>query len=47
MPNQQLGLYNFLLFLIEQEQLGKILSKWMIRRTKLLIADQLPKKGLC
>ena len=28
-----------------QDKLGKIRAKWLLRRTKALIADQLPKKG--
>ena len=28
-----------------QEQLAKVKEKWMLRRTKQIIADQLPRKG--
>lgn len=32
--------------IVEQDQLNKIIGKWFVRRTKSIIADQLPCKGL-
>lgn len=36
----------FLLFLLETQEFQSVIDDWCLRRTKALIADQLPQKGM-
>ena len=41
----KLGLISSIISYVEQQEFGLLKDKWILRRTKKLLIDQLPRKG--